>query len=162
MMLADSAPGLVAIEHGLRGPNMAIVTACASANNAMGEAVRMIRHGQADVMLSGGAEAALYPEVVAAFNSMGALSTMNEDPAGASRPFDLNRDGFVPAEGAAVLIFEELEYARARGAHIYAEFLGYGTSADAFHISSPAEDGGGAMLSMQLALNNAGLRTGGS
>lgn len=157
MMLPDSAPGSIAIEFGFRGPNMSIATACASANNAMGEAARMIRQGDADVVITGGAEAALYPEIVAGFNSMGALSTRNERPQEASSPFDLNRDGFVPAEGAAVLVFETLERALARSAPIYAEFLGYGSSADAFHISSPAEDGGGAMLSMQRALDDAGL-----
>ncbi len=160
MMLPDSAPGTVAIEFGFRGPNMSIATACASANNAMGEAARMIRQGDADVVLTGGAEAALYPEIVAGFNSMGALSTRNDNPQGASSPFDLNRDGFVPAEGAAVLVFETLERAIARNAPIYAEFLGYGASADAFHISSPAEDGGGAILSMQRALDSAGLTIG--
>jgi 3-oxoacyl-[acyl-carrier-protein] synthase II len=159
MMLIDTAAGLIAIHHDLRGPNMAVVTACASSNNALGEAARMIRQGVVDVVVSGGAEACLIPIIYAGFNSMGALSTRNDDPQRGSRPFDLNRDGFVPAEGSAILILEDWAHAQARGAKIYAEFLGYGTSADAYHISAPAENGAGAALSMKLALADAGLTT---
>jgi 3-oxoacyl-[acyl-carrier-protein] synthase II len=159
MMLIDTAAGLIAIHHDLRGPNMAVVTACASSNNALGEAARMIRQGVVDVVVSGGAEACLIPIIYAGFNAMGALSTRNDDPQRGSRPFDLNRDGFVPAEGSAILILEDWEHAQARGAKIYAEFLGYGASADAYHISAPAENGEGAVLSMKLALAEAGLTT---
>jgi 3-oxoacyl-[acyl-carrier-protein] synthase II len=159
MMLIDTAAGLIAIHHDLRGPNMAVVTACASSNNALGEAARMIRQGVVDVVVSGGAEACLIPIIYAGFNAMGALSTRNDDPQRGSRPFDLNRDGFVPAEGSAILILEDWEHAQARGAKIYAEFLGYGASADAYHISAPAENGEGAVLSMKLALVEAGLTT---
>jgi 3-oxoacyl-[acyl-carrier-protein] synthase II len=160
MMLTDTAAGLIAIHHDLRGPNMAVVTACASSNNALGEAARMIRHGVVDTVIGGGAESCLIPIVIAGFNVMGALSTRNEEPQRASRPFDQDRDGFVPGEGAAILVMEELEQAQARGAKIYAEFLGYGSSADAYHISAPAENGTGAVLSMRLALADAGLNTG--
>jgi 3-oxoacyl-[acyl-carrier-protein] synthase II len=157
MMLADAPAATVSIVHGLRGPNMAIAAACAAGNNALGEAARMIERGAADVMLAGGSEASLLPVVIAGFNATGALSTLNEDPAGASRPFDARRDGFVPSEGAAVLALEELEHALARGARIYGEFLGYGTSADAYHVSAPAEDGAGAINAIQAALDDAGL-----
>jgi 3-oxoacyl-[acyl-carrier-protein] synthase II len=157
MMLADSPAATISIANGLQGPNMAIATACAAGNNALGEAAKMVQRGAADVMLAGGAEAPLWPEVIAGFNATGALSTFNEDPLRASRPFDANRDGFVPSEGAAVLVLESLEHALARGAHIYAEFLGYGTSADAYHVSAPADDGSGAAQSMLFALEDAGL-----
>jgi 3-oxoacyl-[acyl-carrier-protein] synthase II len=136
---------------------MAIATACAAGNNALGEAAKMIQRGAADVMLAGGAEAPLLPIVIAGFNATGALSTYDGDPSRASRPFDADRDGFVTGEGAAVLVLEELEHALARGARIYGEFLGYGTSADAYHVSAPAEDGAGAIQSMQRALDDAGL-----
>jgi 3-oxoacyl-[acyl-carrier-protein] synthase II len=157
MMLADAPAATVSIVHGLQGPNMAIATACAAGNNALGEAARMIERGAADVMLAGGSEASLLPVVIAGFNATGALSTLNEDPAGASRPFDARRDGFVPSEGAAVLTLEALEHALARGARIYGEFLGYGTSADAYHVSAPAEDGAGAINAIQAALDQAAL-----
>jgi 3-oxoacyl-[acyl-carrier-protein] synthase II len=159
MMLIDTAPGTIAIHFGCRGPNMAVVTACASSNNALGEAAKTVLGGAADVVLTGGTEACLLPLTIAGFNVMGALSTRNEVPEAASRPFDKNRDGFVPSEGAAVLIFEELEHALARGAHIYGEFLGYGASADAYHISAPAENGAGAVLAMRAALKDAGLKS---
>jgi 3-oxoacyl-[acyl-carrier-protein] synthase II len=159
MMLPDSAPGLVSISYGIRGPNMSIATACASSNNALGEAAQMIRRGAADVMISGGAEAGIVSLCIAGFNAMGALSTRNESPQTASRPFDATRDGFVPAEGAAIIILEGLEHALARGATIYGEFLGYGTSADAYHISAPAENGAGAIAAMTAALTDAGLTT---
>lgn len=157
MMLPDTPAASISIAHGFRGPNMAIATACASGNNALGEAARTIAHGTADVMLAGGSEACVMPLAIAAFSVMGALSTRNEAPQEASRPFDSDRDGFVTSEGAAILVLEELDHARARGARIYGEFLGYGASADAYHISMPADDGGGAVLSMQRALDDAGL-----
>ncbi len=157
MMIADTAPGMIAIHLGMRGPNMAIVTACASSSNAIGESLEMIRRGAADVMVTGGAEAAIVPVAMAGMNVMGALSTRNEDPETASRPFDKDRDGFVMGEGGAVLIMEELEHARARGATILAEVSGYGTTDDAYHISAPAENGGGAAICMKIALENANL-----
>ncbi len=158
MMLPDAAAGQLAIAFGLHGPNMAVVTACASSSNAIGEAAEMIRRNWADVMLAGGSEAAIVPVAVAGFNAMGAISRRNDDPAGASRPFDLHRDGFVIGEGAACLVLEELGFARARGARILAELVGYGTTNDAFHISAPAENGAGAAACMRLALKDAGLQ----
>ena len=158
MMLADSPPATISIARGLRGPNISIFTACAAANNALGEAAKMIQRGAADVMVAGGSEAPIVPVVIAGFNATGALSTRNDDPAGASRPFNIDRDGFVTSEGAAILILEELEHALARGAHIYAEFLGYGASSDAYHVSAPAENGEGAVRSMASALEDAGLK----
>ncbi len=158
MMIADSAPASIAIRLGLRGPNMALATACASGANAIGEAAEMIRRGVADVMLAGGAEASIVPVAMAALNVMGALSTRNEAPQRASRPFDRERDGFVMGEGAGMLVLESLEHAQARGARILAELSGYGTSNDAYHISAPAENGAGAALSMRWALEDAGLR----
>ncbi|MCJ7431885.1 MAG: beta-ketoacyl-ACP synthase II [Anaerolineales bacterium] len=157
MMIADGAAGMLAIRVGARGPNMAIATACASGNNAIGEACEMIRRGAADVMIAGGAEAALTPVAMAGMNVMGALSTRNDDPLTASRPFDKNRDGFLMGEGAGILILESLEHAQARGANILCELSGYGTTDDAHHISAPAENGAGAAMSMQLAIANAGL-----
>ncbi len=158
MMLADTGPGMVAIQLGLRGPNMAIVTACATGSNAIGEAAEVIRRGAADVVLAGGSEAAIVPIAMAGMNVMGALSTRNDDPLRASRPFDRTRDGFLMGEGAAVLVLESHEHARARGAAILAEITGYGASDDAYHISAPAENGAGAALCMRLAIENAGLR----
>lgn len=157
MMLPDTPAATISIARGFRGPNMAIATACASGNNAIGEAARTIQQGSADVMLAGGAEACILPLAIASFSVMGALSTRNEEPHRAARPFDKDRDGFVPSEGSAVLILEELEHALARGARIYGELLGYGTSADAFHIAMPAENGAGAVLAMQRALDDAAL-----
>lgn len=157
MMLPDTPAATISIAHGFRGPNMAIATACASGNNALGEATRIIERGDADVMIAGGSEACVMPLAIAAFSVMGALSTRNEAPQKASRPFDSDRDGFVTSEGAAILVLEEREHALSRGAGIYGEFLGYGSSADAFHISMPADDGGGAALAMQRALTDAGL-----
>jgi len=157
MMLPDTPAATISIACGFRGPNMAIATACASGNNAIGEAARAIQQGSADVMLAGGAEACIVPLAIASFNVMGALSTRNEEPQRAARPFDKDRDGFVTSEGSAVLILEELEHARARDARIYGELLGYGTSADAYHIAMPAENGAGAVLAMQRALDDAGL-----
>ena len=157
MMISDSAPGMLAIRFGVRGPNMALATACASGNNVIGEALEMIRRGAADVMLAGASEAAIVPVAMAGLNVMTALSTRNDDPASASRPFDKDRDGFVMGEGAGILILEELEHAQARGAKILCELSGYGTTDDAHHISAPAENGAGAAISMKLALENAGL-----
>ncbi len=157
MMISDSAPGMLAIRFGVRGPNMAIATACASGNNAIGEALEMIRRNAADVMFAGASEAALIPIAMAGMNVMTALSTRNDDPQTASRPFDKDRDGFLMGEGAGMLVLEELEHARARGANILAEITGYGTTDDAHHISAPAENGAGAAMSMKLALEDANL-----
>jgi 3-oxoacyl-[acyl-carrier-protein] synthase II len=160
MMLPDTGAGIIAIFLGLRGPNMAVVTACATGTNSIGEAAEVIRRGQADVMLAGGSEAAIVPIAMASLSVMGALSTRNDDPERASRPFDLNRDGFVMGEGAAVLVLEALEFAQQRGATILAEIIGYGSTNDAYHISAPAENGAGAARCMQMALENAGLGVG--
>ncbi|MDX1379339.1 MAG: beta-ketoacyl-ACP synthase II, partial [Anaerolineales bacterium] len=157
MMISDSAAGMLAIRIGARGPNMALATACASGNNAIGEALEMIRRGSADVMIAGASEAALVDLAMAGMNVMGALSTRNDDPQTASRPFDKNRDGFLMGEGAGILILETLEHALARGATILCELTGYGTTDDAHHISAPAENGAGAALSMKLALEDANL-----
>ena len=157
MMISDSAAGMLAIRVGARGPNMAIATACASGNNAIGDAMETIRRGSADVMIAGGSEASLVPVAMAGMNVMGALSTRNDDPLTASRPFDKERDGFLMGEGAGILILEALEYAKARGANILCELTGYGTTDDAHHISAPAENGAGAAISMKLALENADL-----
>ncbi len=157
MLLPDTAPAKIAIEFGLLGPNMSIATACASSTNAIGEAAAMIRRGAADVVVSGGAEAGLHKLVIAGFSNMGALSQRNDDPGRASRPFDSDRDGFVAGEGAAILILESEDHALARGARVYAEVLGYGSSADAFHITAPDEKGKGAILAMHQALDDAGI-----
>ncbi len=157
MMLPDSAPGHIAIAHGLRGPNMTVVTACASSANAIGEATEMIRRGAADAILAGGAEAAIVPVALAGFNTMKAISTRNDAPKKACRPFDLERDGFIMGEGAACLVLESYETAHARGAEILAEVLGYSATSDAFHITAPAENGAGAETCMRNALANAGL-----
>jgi 3-oxoacyl-[acyl-carrier-protein] synthase II len=158
MMLADSAGGIVAISLGLRGPNMAVVTACATGTNAIGEAGEIIRRGAADVVFAGGSEAAITPISIAGLSVMTALTTRNDDPKRASRPFDLQRDGFLMGEGAAALVLESLEHAQQRGAPILAELLGYGTTNDAYHISAPAENGAGAALCMRLALQDAALQ----
>jgi 3-oxoacyl-[acyl-carrier-protein] synthase II len=158
MMISDSAAGVLAIRTGARGPNMSIQTACATGTNTAGEAAEMIRRGAADIMLAGSSEAAIVSLAMAGLNVMTALSTRNDDPQRASRPFDLNRDGFLMGEGAGMLVMESLESAQARGANILSEFLGYGTSDDAYHISAPAENGAGAALAMRLALENAGLK----
>jgi len=158
MMISDGAAGNIAIRVGARGPNMSLATACASGTNALGEAAEMIRRGAADVMIAGASEAAVSAIAMAGMNVMTALSTRNDDPQKASRPFDKDRDGFVMAEGAGILILESLEYAQARGANILCEFTGYGTTDDAHHISAPAEDGAGAANSMRLAMESAGLK----
>jgi 3-oxoacyl-[acyl-carrier-protein] synthase II len=157
MMLPDTSAAQIAIEYRLRGPNMAVITACATGTNAIGEAFEMVARGAADAILAGGSEAGILPITIAGFNMMGALSTRNDDPAGACRPFDANRDGFVISEGAVVLVIESLEHAQARGATIHAEIVGYGTSVDANHMAAPLETGDGARLAMQNALDRAGL-----
>jgi 3-oxoacyl-[acyl-carrier-protein] synthase II len=156
-LMLNAACGHVSIRYGLRGPNYAVATACASATNAMGDAYRAIKYGDADVMVTGGAEAAVTPIGISGFANMKALSMRNDDPTAASRPFDADRDGFVLSEGAGVLVFEELEIAKARGAKIYGEVLGYGASADAGHITQPNAEGTGAARAMSGALSDAGL-----
>jgi 3-oxoacyl-[acyl-carrier-protein] synthase II len=158
MMIVDMAPGLVSIRFGFKGPNFATVSACASGAHALGEAFRIIQRGDADAMLAGGAEAAVTPMTVAGFSSMRALSTRNDDPARASRPFDKDRDGFVLGEGAGMLVLEDLEHARCRGARMYCEVCGYGATGDAYHMTAPAPDGEGAARAMGMALRDAGLR----
>lgn len=156
-LMVNAACGQVSIHFGLRGPNAAVATACASATNAIGDAYKAIQYDDADVMITGGTESAVTPMGISGFASMRALSTRNDDPASASRPFDADRDGFVLGEGAGVLVFEELERARARGARIYAEVLGYGASADGGHITQPDENGIGAAKAMARALTDAQL-----
>ena len=156
-LIANAASGQVSIQWGLRGPNECIVTACASATNAIGEAFRTIQYDDADVMITGGSEAAVTRMGLAGFAAMRALSERNDDPAHASRPFDRDRDGFVLSEGAGVLVLEELEHAKARGANIYGEILGYGMSADGGHITAPDKDGIGAAYAMELAVRDAGI-----
>ncbi len=158
MMLADTGATQVAIQYGFRGPNMAIVTACASSANAIGEAFEMIRRDSADVMIAVGSEAGIVPIALAGFNVMDAVSTRNDDPERASRPFDKDRDGFVMGEGAAALVLESLEHAQARGAPILAEVTGYASNNDAYHITAPAENGSGAAVCMQTALDGASLQ----
>ena len=155
MMIANIASGQISMEHDLRGPNMSIVTACATANNSIGEAWRMIKFGDADYFLAGGAEAPMFPMGMAGFGKMRALSTRNDDPQAASRPFDVARDGFVMSEGAGVVVLEEFEAAKKRGARIYCELAGYGVSADAYHLTSPQPEGEGASRCMEMALNHA-------
>jgi 3-oxoacyl-[acyl-carrier-protein] synthase II len=157
-MMLNAAAGQIAIAFGLGGPNWGVASACASANHAMGTALRTIQYGDADVMLTGGSEAALTYLSLAGFANMGALSTRNDAPEKASRPFDKNRDGFLLGEGAGILVFEKLEHARARDAKIYAEVLGIGNSDDAYHITAPDPDGTGGAYAMNQALKDAGLR----
>jgi 3-oxoacyl-[acyl-carrier-protein] synthase II len=157
MMITDSAAGLLAIRTGARGPNMAITSACATGTNVIGEASEMIRRGAADVMLAGSSEAAIVSLTIAGLNVMTALSTRNDAPEKASRPFDKNRDGFLMGEGAGMVVLESLEHAQKRGAKILCELKGYGTSDDAYHISAPAENGAGAAISMSRALEDANL-----
>jgi 3-oxoacyl-[acyl-carrier-protein] synthase II len=157
MAIINMISGNLSIIYGLRGPNLSTVSACATATHSIGDAVRLIEYGDADVMLAGGAEAAITPTAVAGFSNAKALSTRNDDPQAASRPWDADRDGFVVGEGAGVIVLEELENAKARGAHIYAEVAGFGMSSDAHHITSPQPDGSGASLCMSNCLRNAGL-----
>jgi 3-oxoacyl-[acyl-carrier-protein] synthase II len=154
-LMLNAASGQISIEFGLRGPNYAVATACASATNAIGDAFKCIQYDEADVMVTGGSEAAITPMGISGFANMRALSERNEEPTRASRPFDRERDGFVLSEGAGMLVFEELEHAKARGAKIYAEVLGYGASADAGHITQPDEGGTGAARAMKRALEDA-------
>jgi 3-oxoacyl-[acyl-carrier-protein] synthase II len=149
--------GLVSIHYGYKGPNLATVTACSTANHSLGEAARLIEYGDAEIMLAGGSEATISPLGVGGFCAARALSHRNDDPATASRPWDIDRDGFVLGEGAGILVLEEMEHAKKRGVHVYAELAGYGMSADAHHITAPPEDGAGAARSMANALKNAGL-----
>src|SRR5881394_2583300 len=157
MLISNMASGLISMEYGLRGPNMCIVTACATSNNAIGESWRIIKFGDADIFLAGGAEASIIPIGLAGFSSMKALSTRNDEPKRASRPFDRDRDGFVIGEGAGVVVVEELERAKKRNAKIYCELVGYGLSADAHHMTAPPHDGRGAAKAMELALEHAQL-----
>lgn len=157
MMMPNAAAAAVAIRYGLRGPNVCIASACATGSHAIGEAAEMIRRGDADVIIAGGSEAAIHPLSVAGFKNMGALSTRNDAPERASRPFDAERDGFVIGEGAGVVVLEALEHAQSRGAQIYAELVGYGATADAFHVTAPDESGAGAAAAMDRALRDAGL-----
>jgi len=157
-MIADIASGHISMEYGYHGPNYGVVSACASSNNAIIDAFNLIRLGKADVILTGGAEAAIFPAGVGGFNSMHALSTRNDSPETASRPFSKSRDGFVMGEGSAVLVLEELEHALARGAKIYCEVAGGGLSADAYHLTATHPDGLGAKLAMENALEDAGMK----
>ena len=157
MMILNMASGMFSLYHGLRGPNVATCSACATASHAIGEAWRTLVMGDADVMVAGGTEAAVSPCAVGGFASMKALSTRNDDPRHASRPFDAGRDGFVMGEGSGVLVLEELEHAKARGARIYCEMAGYGNTADAHHMTSPAPEGEGGARAMRMALSSGGL-----
>ena len=157
MMMPNATAGAISINFGWTGPNMCIATACAAGTHAIGEGARLIRDGTADAVVAGGTEAGITPLTVSAFARMGALSTRNDDPQRASRPFDAQRDGFVMAEGGAFLILEPLERAVSRGAHIYGEIVGYGRNGDAYHITAPSPGGAGAAVCMQLALDDAGL-----
>jgi 3-oxoacyl-[acyl-carrier-protein] synthase II len=155
--MLNAAGGNLSIRYGLRGPNFTVATACASATNAMGDALKTIQYDDADVIVTGGTEAAITAMGLSAFQNMKALSMRNDEPHRASRPFDTDRDGFVLSEGAGILVFEELEHARARGAHIYGEVLGYGASGDAGHITQPDPEGSGAAQAMRNALRDAKL-----
>src|SRR5437868_11266477 len=158
MMIIDGAPGIVSILTGAKGPNWAAVSACATSGNTVGEAWETIRRGDAKAMIAGGAERGITPIAMAAFDNMHALSRRNDDPQGASRPFDATRDGFVMGEGAGMLILEDLDFARARGAKILAELVGYGSTADAYHVTEPAPGGEGLVRAIRRALHKAGLR----
>ncbi|MDI1472849.1 MAG: beta-ketoacyl-ACP synthase II [Thermodesulfovibrio sp.] len=157
MVIVNLAAGQISIRYGIKGPNLAVTTACATGNHSIGEAFRMIQYGDADVMIAGGAEAVITPMAVAGFSIMRALSTRNDEPERASRPFDIDRDGFVMGEGSGIIILEELEHAIKRGAKIYAELVGYGMTSDAYHITAPAPEGEGGARCMKMALNDAKL-----
>lgn len=158
MLIGNMAPGLISIYHGAKGPNLSIQTACAAGTHAIGQAFHMVRSGLSDAMVTGGVESTITPVCVAGFNAMRALSTRNDAPEKASRPFDMERDGFVLGEGSAVLIIEELNMARERGAHIYAEVIGFGASGDAYHMAAPPPEGEGAARCMKAAILDAGLK----
>jgi 3-oxoacyl-[acyl-carrier-protein] synthase II len=157
MLISDIAAGMISIETGAMGPNFAVVTACATSTHCIGEAAQKIRLGLADMAIAGGAEATIIPSALAGFSAAKALSRRNEEPKRACRPFDRDRDGFVMAEGGAVVVLEEMELARSRGAKIYGELIGYGASGDAYHITAPRPDGAGAVLAMRWALEEGGL-----
>jgi 3-oxoacyl-[acyl-carrier-protein] synthase II len=157
MLIINLAPGQVSIRHGAKGPNLSTVSACASGTHSIGDAYRMIERGDADAMIAGGTESTITPLGIGGFNVMRALSTRNDDPQGASRPFDKNRDGFVMAEGAGLVVLEEMESAIKRGARIYAEVCGYGLTSDAYHLTAPSPGGEGAARCMKMALKGAGI-----
>jgi 3-oxoacyl-[acyl-carrier-protein] synthase II len=157
MMIGNMAPGMISIHFGTKGPNASVATACAAGSHAIGDAYKLIQRGAADAMIAGGVESTITPTGVAGFNAMKALSTRNDEPQKASRPFDRDRDGFVIGEGGGIVILETLENALERGAHIYAEVAGYGMSGDAYHITSPPPDGAGAIRCINAALSDAGL-----
>ncbi len=158
MMIGNMAPGMISILFGAKGPNASLATACAAGSHAVGDSFKIIQEGRADAMITGGTEAVISPSCIAGFNAMKALSTRNAEPERASRPFDRDRDGFVPGEGAGILILEELEHARRRNARIYAEIVGYGLTGDGYHMTSPPPDGNGAARCMQMAVDDAGIR----
>lgn len=160
MMITNIAAGLIAIRHNMKGPNFSIITACATGLHSVGEAMKIIQRDDADIMVVGGAEAAVCELGLAGFSSMGALSVRNDEPTRASRPFDAERNGFVIAEGAGIVVVEEMEHARRRNAQMYCEVAGFGMTCDAFHITAPDEDGDGARRAMQLAIRDAGLNPG--
>ncbi|PIZ20947.1 MAG: beta-ketoacyl-[acyl-carrier-protein] synthase II [Deltaproteobacteria bacterium CG_4_10_14_0_8_um_filter_43_12] len=157
MMIANMAPGQIAIHFGIKGPNTCVVTACAAGSHAIGDSYKLIQRGDADIVITGGTEATITPLNIGGFNAMKAISTNNDEPEKASRPFDKNRDGFVPAEGAGTIILEELELALKRGANIYGEIVGYGLTSDAFHITAPDPQGSGAARCMKMALLDANI-----
>ena len=157
MMISNMASGIVSMEYGFAGPNMCIVTACATANNSLGEAWRIIKFGDADCFVAGGCEATITPLGISGFAAMKALSTRNDEPARACRPFDVGRDGFIMGEGAGIMVLEELEHAKRRGAPIYCELAGYGATADAYHMTAPLPEGEGAARAMQIAMKHAGV-----
>jgi 3-oxoacyl-[acyl-carrier-protein] synthase II len=158
MFMANVAAAAVSMRYGAKGPNYCTVSACASSAHGLGDAFRLIQHGEADVMIAGGSEAAITPVAIASFANMKALSERNDDPTTASRPFDRDRDGFVMGDGSAMVILEEWEHAKQRGAKIYAEMVGYGMTADAYHITAPSPDGEGAQYAMRLAMEDGGIR----
>jgi 3-oxoacyl-[acyl-carrier-protein] synthase II len=160
MMIGNMAPGMISIHFGAKGPNLSLATACAAGAHAIGDSFQMIRSGRVDAMITGGTEAVVSPTAVAGFNAMKALSTRNDDPQKASRPFDRDRDGFVIGEGSGIMILEALDCALERGAHIYAEIVGFGLTGDGYHMTSPCPDGDGAVRCMQAALDDAGLAAG--
>lgn len=157
MLITNLAPGHISIKYGAKGPNVSSVSACATGTHSIGDAYQIIRRGDADAMIAGGTESTVTPLAIGGFAVMRALSTRNEDPQGASRPFEKNRDGFVLAEGAGIVILEEYESAKKRGARIYAEVVGYGLTGDAYHLTAPSPEGEGAARCMQMALDNAGI-----